>query len=119
VLIFFRNASDIKQKELETRGVHLVSMGHAALPEVVQRLAEMQITSVLLEGGAGIYTNALNQGLADKLMLFYAPRFLGEQAVPMLGPLEGLPSIQEYSLRRFGQDFALEAYLRNPWLNLS
>jgi diaminohydroxyphosphoribosylaminopyrimidine deaminase / 5-amino-6-(5-phosphoribosylamino)uracil reductase len=119
VLIFFRNANDTKQKELEARGVRLVSIGHAALREVIQRLAEMQITSVLLEGGARIYTNALNQGLVDKLMLFYAPGFLGEQAVPMLGSLEGIPPIQEYSLRRFGQDFAFEAYLRNPWLNLS
>jgi diaminohydroxyphosphoribosylaminopyrimidine deaminase/5-amino-6-(5-phosphoribosylamino)uracil reductase len=83
------------------------------------RLAEMQITSLLLEGGAEVHTTALNQGLVDKLMLFYAPRFLGEKAMPMLGSIDGAPAIDDFSLRRFGQDFAFEAYVRNPWLNLS
>jgi hypothetical protein len=48
-------------------------------------------------------------------MLFYAPKFLGQTAVPMVGSSEGLPPIREYSLKRFGEDFAFEAYLRNPW----
>jgi hypothetical protein len=51
-------------------------------------------------------------------MLFYAPRFLGDKAMPMLGSIAGIPAIDDFSLRRFGQDFAFEAYLRNPWLNL-
>ena len=61
-------------------------------------LAEMQITSLLLEGGAEVHTSALNQGLVDKLMLFYAPRFLGTTAIPMLGSIEGLPAIDDFSL---------------------
>jgi len=71
--------------------------------------------SLILEGGAEVHTTALKQGLVDKLMLFYAPKFLGQTAVPMVGSSEGLPPIREYSLRRFGEDFAFEAYLRNPW----
>ena len=47
------------------------------LTEVMARLAEMQITSLLLEGGAEVHTNALNQGLVDKLMLFYSPLVSG------------------------------------------
>jgi diaminohydroxyphosphoribosylaminopyrimidine deaminase / 5-amino-6-(5-phosphoribosylamino)uracil reductase len=123
VLLFFSDASETAQKDLASRGVRLVQIGgdgaHVALSEVLARLAEMQITSLLLEGGAEVHTSALNQGLVDKLMLFYAPRFLGEKAMPMLGSIEGVPAIDDFSLRRFGQDFALEAYLRNPWLNLS
>jgi diaminohydroxyphosphoribosylaminopyrimidine deaminase/5-amino-6-(5-phosphoribosylamino)uracil reductase len=84
---------------------------------VMVKLAEMQITSLLLEGGAEVHTAALNQGLVDRLMLFYAPRFLGETAMPMLGSIEGITAIGDFSLRKFGQDFAFEAYLRNPWLN--
>ena len=62
-----------------------------------------------------MHTTALNQGLVDKLTLFYAPKFLGQAAVPMLGSIEGLPAIQDYALKRFGEDFAFEAYLRDPW----
>jgi diaminohydroxyphosphoribosylaminopyrimidine deaminase / 5-amino-6-(5-phosphoribosylamino)uracil reductase len=122
VLIFFSDASETAQKGLASRGVRLVQIAgdgsHVALSAVMARLAEMQITSLLLEGGAEVHTTALNQGLVDKLMLFYAPRFLGEKATPMLGSIEGVPAIEDFSLRRFGQDFAFEAYLRNPWLNL-
>ena len=123
VLIFFRDAGETAQKDLVSRGVRLVQIAgdgsHVALNEVMVRLAEMQITSLLLEGAAEVHTTALNQGLVDKLMLFYAPRFLGGEATPMLGSIEGVPAIYDFSLRRFGQDFAFEAYLRNPWLNLS
>jgi diaminohydroxyphosphoribosylaminopyrimidine deaminase / 5-amino-6-(5-phosphoribosylamino)uracil reductase len=123
VLIFFSDASETAQQELASRGVRLVQIAgdgaHVALSEVMARLAEMQITSLLLEGGTGVHTTALNQGMVDKLMLFYAPRFLGEKAMPMLGSIEGISAIDDFSLRRFGRDFAFEAYLRNPWLNLS
>ncbi len=50
------------------------------------RLAEIQITNVLLEGGAEVYTSALNQGLVDKLTFFYAPRFLGKDGGPDAAP---------------------------------
>jgi diaminohydroxyphosphoribosylaminopyrimidine deaminase / 5-amino-6-(5-phosphoribosylamino)uracil reductase len=123
VLIFFSDAGETAQKDLASRGVRLVQVAgngsHVAMKEVMSRLAEMQITSVLLEGGAEVHTTALNQGLVDKLMLFYAPRFLGKTAMPMLGSIEGIPAIDDFSLRRFGQDFVFEAYLSNPWLNLS
>jgi diaminohydroxyphosphoribosylaminopyrimidine deaminase/5-amino-6-(5-phosphoribosylamino)uracil reductase len=123
VLIFFSDASETAQKDLASLGVRVVQIAgdgsRLALSEVMVRLAEMQITSLLLEGGAEVHTSALNQGLVDKLMLFFAPRFLGEKAKPMLGSIEGVPAIDNFSVRRFGQDFALEAYLRNPWLNLS
>src|ERR1700677_3100097 len=84
VLIFFSDAGEAAQKDLASRGVRLIQIAgdgsHVALSEAMAHLAEMQITSLLLEGGAEVHTTALNQGLVDKLMLFYALRFLGEQA---------------------------------------
>jgi diaminohydroxyphosphoribosylaminopyrimidine deaminase / 5-amino-6-(5-phosphoribosylamino)uracil reductase len=119
VLIVFCKSRKKVRQEFEARGVRLLQLGQDRIPlnDLLQHLAEMKITNLLLEGGAGIHTSALNQGLVDKLTLFYAPRFLGGEAVPMLGSIAATPPIREYSLKRFGQDFALEAYLRNPWLN--
>jgi diaminohydroxyphosphoribosylaminopyrimidine deaminase / 5-amino-6-(5-phosphoribosylamino)uracil reductase len=121
VLIFFSQGDATAQKALEARGVRLQQIGHhgprVSFQDALVRLAEMQITSVLLEGGAEVYTTALNQGQVDKLVLFYAPAFLGKAGVPMLGAVEELPELKDYSLRQFGQDFALEAYLRDPWSN--
>ncbi len=119
VLIFFRHASDAARQALEARGVRLRQIDHESahvpLRAVLERLGEMEITSLILEGGAEVHTTALKQGLVDKLVLFYAPKFLGQTAVPMVGSSDELPPIREYSLKRFGEDFAFEAYLRNPW----
>jgi diaminohydroxyphosphoribosylaminopyrimidine deaminase/5-amino-6-(5-phosphoribosylamino)uracil reductase len=119
VLIFFSHAEVAAQKALEARGVRLQQIAHRgpriSLQDALVRLAEMQITSVLLEGGAEVYTSALNQGLVDKLTLFYAPTFFGKAAVPMLSAIDGLPQIEDYSLKQFGRDFAVEARLHDPW----
>jgi diaminohydroxyphosphoribosylaminopyrimidine deaminase / 5-amino-6-(5-phosphoribosylamino)uracil reductase len=119
VLIFFSKADPATQKALEARGVRLQQIAHhgprVPLQGALVRLAEMQITNLLLEGGSEIYTTALSQGLVDRLVVFYAPRFLGRAAVPMLSSIDGLPSIENYSLKQFGQDFALEAGIHDPW----
>jgi diaminohydroxyphosphoribosylaminopyrimidine deaminase/5-amino-6-(5-phosphoribosylamino)uracil reductase len=115
VLIFFSHAGKEAQQALAARGVGLQQVDPITLSNVLLHLGERQITSLLLEGGATIHTNALNEGLVDKLKLFYAPRFLGQTALPMLGAIKELPPLTHYSLEQFGQDFALEAYLHDPW----
>jgi diaminohydroxyphosphoribosylaminopyrimidine deaminase / 5-amino-6-(5-phosphoribosylamino)uracil reductase len=118
VLIIFSHAGLAAQQALEERGIRLLQIGQDGripLGELLVRLGEMQITSLLIEGGAAVHTTALNDDLVDKLMLFYAPRFLGQAATPMLGPVQTVAPIQHYSLKRFGQDFAFEAYLHDPW----
>ena len=119
VLIFFSRAEVAAQKALEARGVRLQQIAHHGpripLQEALVRLAEMQISNVLLEGGAEVYTSALTHGLVDKLMLFYSPTFLGQEGVPMLSSIDGLPPMRDYSLQRFGEDFLLEACLHDPW----
>jgi diaminohydroxyphosphoribosylaminopyrimidine deaminase/5-amino-6-(5-phosphoribosylamino)uracil reductase len=119
VLIFFSRADAARQQEFEARGVRLQQLGDGRIPlsDALGHLAKLQITDLLLEGGTEVHTAALNQGLVDKLVLFYAPGFLGSQAVPMLGSVAGLPPISKYSLQKIGQDFAFEACLRDPWFN--
>jgi diaminohydroxyphosphoribosylaminopyrimidine deaminase/5-amino-6-(5-phosphoribosylamino)uracil reductase len=125
VLIFFSQAPVATQHALVERGVRLQqisrqsSTGHLPLPEVLLLLGRMQITSLLLEAGVQLNTTALNEDLVDRLTVFYAPRFLGNQAVPMMGPLNNLTALRDYELRRFGADFALEACLHDPWSSLT
>ena len=131
VLIFFTQASPAAQQSLKERGIRLECLGNTAerlpqrvsIPAAIQRLGSMEITSVLMEGGAEINAAALNQGVVDRLVLFYAPIFLGEDAVPMMASSIRPQSFEdlvengatEFTLRRFESDFTFETYLRDPW----
>jgi diaminohydroxyphosphoribosylaminopyrimidine deaminase / 5-amino-6-(5-phosphoribosylamino)uracil reductase len=121
VLIVFSDADVEKQSALEARGVRLMQVPDAAgsqripLPELLLRLGRMQILNLMVEGGAEVYSSALAANIVDRLVMFYAPRFLGPAAVPVLGAITGVPPIQRYALKQFGQDFAVDALLRDPW----
>jgi diaminohydroxyphosphoribosylaminopyrimidine deaminase/5-amino-6-(5-phosphoribosylamino)uracil reductase len=121
VLMVFSNAGVETQRAFEARGVRLMQIPDAAgsqripLPEVLLRLGQMQILNVLVEGGAEVYSSALAANIVDRLVMFYAPTFLGPAAVPMLGAITSVPPIRRYALKQFGQDFALDALLRDPW----
>jgi diaminohydroxyphosphoribosylaminopyrimidine deaminase / 5-amino-6-(5-phosphoribosylamino)uracil reductase len=111
VLIFYRQADSATVKEFQARGVRVLPM--ASLPDVLSQLGKMQITSLLLEGGRRVFTHALGQELVDRLVLFYAPRFLGESGVPMLGEYQ--LRLENYTLRQFGPDFAFDARFHDYW----
>ncbi len=81
-----------------------------------------QITSLLVEGGAAVNWACVRARLVDKLMLFYTPRIFGPVgAVPWLAGTNALPPGVEpqrtshIAIERFGEDFAVEAYLRDPY----
>jgi diaminohydroxyphosphoribosylaminopyrimidine deaminase / 5-amino-6-(5-phosphoribosylamino)uracil reductase len=140
VLIFFVEAASAAEQALKSHGIRLERLANAqesaparvSLAAAIQRLGALDITSVLVEGGAQINAAVIGENVAGKLVLFYAPLFLGQDAVPMLASDIGQPAIQKTiqalagtcgsersaiypTLRQFGQDFAFEAYLRDPW----
>jgi diaminohydroxyphosphoribosylaminopyrimidine deaminase/5-amino-6-(5-phosphoribosylamino)uracil reductase len=84
-------------------------------------LGSEQITSLLVEGGAVVNWACLRARLVDKLVLFYTPRIFGPVgAVPWLEGQNGLSpgdALRSTDLRieRFGEDFAIESYLRDPY----
>lgn len=127
VLVFCSFAEENKRRELEARGVHVEQIalgpsdGRPDLGKIIARLGELEITSVLVEGGALVNWTALAAGLADKIFFYYAPKILGgASSVPFAGGT-GFPSmrdavvIKNVTLHRMGDDFAVEGYLRDPY----
>ncbi|MGE5114044.1 MAG: bifunctional diaminohydroxyphosphoribosylaminopyrimidine deaminase/5-amino-6-(5-phosphoribosylamino)uracil reductase RibD [Acidobacteriaceae bacterium] len=138
VLVFCSFAADKKRAELEKRGVTVEQIqvdapqaegGTAALSDenrrpglvqVFRRLGELEMTSVLVEGGAMINSACLRAGVIDKLWLFYAPKLLGGQGtVPFLSSghsqMSAPTAVKNVTLHRFGEDFAVEGYLQDPY----
>lgn len=123
VLIFFSTAEDNTKRALEAKGVRLEQIAPGAdgkpnFAAVVKRLGELEITSLVIEGGAQVNGTALASDSVDKLFLYFAPRILGEGAVPFTGD-EGIggkvKNLKHFELHRFGEDFAVEGYLRDPY----
>jgi len=115
------------RRALEEKGirVHQVSSGSDGRPEFaafLQFLGKKEITSLMIEGGSSVNSAALASGEVDKLFLYYAPKILGGNAVPFIaGEVTGEATnsasrcLQQLELHRFGDDFAIEGYFRDPY----
>ncbi len=123
VLVFYSMAEEHARHALEAKGIRVEQIAPAAdgkpnFAAVVKRLGELEITSLVIEGGAQVNGNALASDSVDKVFLYFAPRILGEGAVPFTGG-EGIggdvKNLKQFELHRFGDDFAVEGYLRDPY----
>jgi diaminohydroxyphosphoribosylaminopyrimidine deaminase / 5-amino-6-(5-phosphoribosylamino)uracil reductase len=123
VLVLHSAAEKEKRSALEAKGIRVQQTSSAAdgrpdFGAIIKMLGELEITSLLLEGGALVNGAALASGEVDKVYLYYAPKILGGGAVPFIAGEElrgNPPCLQRYELHRFGEDFALEGYLRDPY----
>jgi diaminohydroxyphosphoribosylaminopyrimidine deaminase/5-amino-6-(5-phosphoribosylamino)uracil reductase len=123
VLVMYSTAEEQTRLTLETKGIRLQQI--AATPDgrpdfsaIIQSLGELQITSLLIEGGSLVNGAALASGEVDKVFLYYAPKIFGDGAVPFIAgeSLHGRAEcVQRFELHRFGEDFAVEGYLRDPY----
>jgi diaminohydroxyphosphoribosylaminopyrimidine deaminase / 5-amino-6-(5-phosphoribosylamino)uracil reductase len=125
VLVFCSSAEERKKLELEARGVRVeqVSPGAEGRPDIhpiLRRLRQLEITSVMIEGGATVNGTVLASGVVDKLFLYYAPTILGAGSVPFASGAsfrgaDAALRLTNPHLHLFGEDVAVEGYLRDPY----
>ena len=87
------------------------------LVEVMKKLGEMRVTSVLVEGGSSVIASSFSAGIVDKVSFFYAPVILGgDDGVPVCrgkGPefmRDGI-RLKNVSVNHFGDDVMIEGYI--------
>jgi len=127
VLVFCSFAEEKKRKALEEHGVRVEQVGlglgdgRPDLKKIVARLGEMEITSLMIEGGAIVNWAALASDIVDKVFFYYAPKILaGAGSVPFargagFRKINDAAVIRDIVLHRFGEDFAVEGYVRDPY----
>ncbi|MFC2033452.1 bifunctional diaminohydroxyphosphoribosylaminopyrimidine deaminase/5-amino-6-(5-phosphoribosylamino)uracil reductase RibD [Chloroflexota bacterium] len=83
---------------------------------LLELLGQRGISSVLVEGGAGVITSLLKLRLADKLVVFIAPKIMGKgiEAVGELGvkDVEQALPLSFSKVSRVGEDLVIEARLQ-------
>jgi len=112
-----------KARALRKAGVEIVPVprrrGRLDLKAVLRELGRRQILNLLVEAGADLNGAALQAGIVDKMILFYAPKVMGTGGVPMArfpsrefsksSPLANL------SAHRCGPDFVVEGYFHDVY----
>ncbi len=142
LIVFCCFAEENKRRELEARGIKVEQVpmrrspedgtlvfprgspstdGRPDLERVMRALGEREITSLIIEGGAMVNWAALSEGIVDKIFFYYAPKILaGSGSIPFaIGAgfrrMSEAASVKALTLHRFGEDFAVEGYLRDVY----
>jgi diaminohydroxyphosphoribosylaminopyrimidine deaminase/5-amino-6-(5-phosphoribosylamino)uracil reductase len=125
VLVFCSTADQRKKTDLEARGIRVEEVqpdaeGHPDLHAVMRRLGELEITSVMIEGGSTVNGTALAFGLVDKVFLYYAPKIMADaESIPFASGTRSSHieeiHVKQLRLHPFAEDFAVEGYLRDPY----
>jgi diaminohydroxyphosphoribosylaminopyrimidine deaminase/5-amino-6-(5-phosphoribosylamino)uracil reductase len=124
VVVFTAESTDSSKARALTRaGVEVRRVpqrrGHVDLHGVVKELGKREMLNVLLEAGAGLNGAALQAGVVDKMILFYAPKIMGTGGVPMAGiPSRWFaksPTLQNLKLEKSGPDFVVTGYFHDVY----
>jgi diaminohydroxyphosphoribosylaminopyrimidine deaminase/5-amino-6-(5-phosphoribosylamino)uracil reductase len=91
--------------------------GRVDLSSLMARLAEMDVVSLLLEGGGELNASMVEEGLVDKVLVIIAPMLLGGGEAPTVldglgvGSIEEAWRLNELSFQKVGEDLHVEGYL--------
>jgi diaminohydroxyphosphoribosylaminopyrimidine deaminase / 5-amino-6-(5-phosphoribosylamino)uracil reductase len=124
VVVFTTQSPDSpKARALARAGVEVFRVrphrGRVDLREAVRELGRRQILNVLLEAGADLNGAAIEAGIVDKMILFYAPRIMGTGGVPMARiPSRWFPKsplLRDVRVMPYGEDFVFEGYVHDVY----
>lgn len=86
--------------------------GRVDILELMKQLGKLEITSVLIEGGASLNASALSSGVVDKMALFISPQIFGKR--DYLSVVEGLDMpirLKDICVKKVGEDVLVEGYV--------
>ena len=117
VLVYTASSDATRTQALTARGATVVRLpdagGQVALAAMLEDLARREVNELHVEAGARLNGALLRAGLVDELLIYQAPRLLGEGAgMAALGPLTQLAQAPEFEWRaldRLGADLRLLA----------
>ena len=112
-------ASKSDVQRLQDKGIRVIitkpDKGMVDLKELIKELGKSEIINVMIEGGSELNSSAINAGLVDKIMIFTAPKLIGngKGAIGNLGitKIAKAINLKNPVCRLVGKDLLIEAYL--------
>lgn len=122
IIVTGPDVSQEKKNRLGEKGVEFLEIplkdSRLDLTELMIKLGQMSILSLLIEGGGQVAGSALRQGIVNKVLFFLAPKILGgSDGIPVFtgkGPLwiKDAFRLKEITLTQFDDDILVEGYLK-------
>jgi diaminohydroxyphosphoribosylaminopyrimidine deaminase/5-amino-6-(5-phosphoribosylamino)uracil reductase len=122
-----RRASNEKIRSLRSLGSTVLlcreTKGGISLPDLMHKLAEMSIQSLLVEGGRTVAGSFFREGLVDRVVAFISPTILGGSRLtspvtlweaPAARAALGAMRLRDVSIKRFDDDVCIEGSLARP-----
>lgn len=92
--------------------------GQVNLYDLLKKLARLEISNILVEGGGSLIGSLFDAGLVDKIIFFIAPKIIGgrDSISSVMGRgisrLDKAISIKDVKIKKIGDDFLLEGYVQ-------
>lgn len=98
--------AELLQIPATERGLEIASL--------LERLGEMEVTSLIVEGGSRVAASFLEASAVQRINFFYAPKILGDLGTSGIGPLakgrvQDCIELQELRTRRLPPDVLIDA----------
>ena len=114
-----RNAPKRKVDEIIQKGAKVLVLpsknGKVDLVQLMKELGKHEITSIMIEGGAELNSEAIKSDIVDKIMFFISPGIIGKgkEAIGDLGIKTISKSIKLKKVKTYkiGKDILIEGYL--------
>ena len=119
VVVFTVSKDEGRIGDLRARGVRVevlpAEAGRVPLAQVLDKLGEEGILTLLTETGTRLNTALLAGGLVDRIHLFVSPQIMGSDAVPAFRGMASAIHMAAVEVERYGNDLGLCSLLKDPW----
>ena len=92
--------------------------GQINLRDMMKKLAQLEITNIIVEGGGTLIGSLFDEGLVDKVLFFISPKIIGgkEALSSVMGKgisrIDKAIKLKDIQFRRIGEDFLVEGYIK-------
>ncbi len=123
IIACLAGADPQRKKALEEKGALVLVCrekdGRIDLEDLMQKLGERKIDSILLEGGSTLNDAALRAGIVQQVITYIAPKIVGgrEAKTPVGGqgfPLSQAALLDDVTIELIGDDYRLSGMIRKP-----
>ena len=119
-IIAYCKGEEAKLERLSEKGITFIKTNgeRVDLKELMIKLGEMKIDSVLIEGGASVNAAAFESGIVNKVYAYIAPKIImGENAKSPIGGkgialMKNAVNLEDITVTNIENDILIEGYVR-------